>query len=374
MEIRVLRYFLEIAREGSMTAAAGILHVSQSALSKQMKELEEELGKKLFRRKSRSVSLTEEGILLRRRAEDILDMVDKTTEEFKAIDDLQGGDVYLGCAESCLIAHIARKIRHFRQRYPLFHYHIISGDRTVVLDRLDRGLLDFGVIVEAPDPDRYQYLEIPGADTWGVILPKDHPLAKKQTVRVDDLYGEELICSEQSVAVDIPRWCGKKAGRLNFTGNTNLAYNGSIFVKEGLGLMLSFEHLIQPSEENGLVFRPLEPKLENKMYLIWKKYQVFSPIAYRVFITDLTGLVWTLDCFLPEILFLLLPCRFFARLFLLGQAVEISVSLCWYSSVRSTLAYAVCSPLTYRIATPCLVSIRTGVFCTYGTSITPTNR
>ena len=247
-----------------------------------MKELEDELGKKLFRRGSRSMSLTEEGILLRRRTEDILDMVDKTTEEFRAIDDLQGGDVYLGCAESHLIAHIARKIKHFKERYPLFHYHIISGDRTVVLDRLDRGLLDFGVVVEMPDIDRYQYLELPGVDRWGVIMPKDHPLAKKEAVRVDDLYGEELICSEQSVEADIPRWCGKKADRLNFTGNTNLAYNGSVFVGEGLGLMLSFEHLIQPSAENGLVFRPLEPKLENKMYLIWKKYQVFSPIAQRL--------------------------------------------------------------------------------------------
>lgn len=282
MEIRVLRYFLEIAREGSMTAAAEVLHVSQSALSKQMKELEDELGKKLFRRGSRSVSLTDEGMLLRRRAEDILDMVDKTTEEFRAIDDIQGGDVYLGCAESHLIAHIARKIKHFKERYPLFRYHIISGDRTVVLDRLDRGLLDFGVVVEMPDPDKYQYLELPGCDTWGVMMPKEHPLAAKEAIRAEDLYGEELICSEQSMESDIPRWCGKKADRLNFTGSTNLAYNGAVFVKEGLGLMLSFKYLVAPSEENGLVFRPLEPKLENRMYLIWKKYQVFSPIAQRL--------------------------------------------------------------------------------------------
>lgn len=282
MEIRVLRYFIEIAREGSMTAAADVLHVSQSALSKQMKELETELGKKLFRRGSRSVSLTDEGILLRRRAEDILDMVDKTTDEFKAIDDLQGGDVYLGCAESYLISSVARKIKNFKNHYPLFRYHIISGDRTVVLDRLDRGLLDFGVVVEMPNLDRYQYLELPGADTWGVLMPKEHPLAKNKTIHAEDLYGEELICSEQSVEVDIPRWCGKKIDRLNFTGSTNLAYNGSVFVKEGLGLMLTFEHIVQPSKENGLVFRPLEPKLENKMYLIWKKYQVFTPIAKRL--------------------------------------------------------------------------------------------
>lgn len=282
MEIRVLRYFLEIAREGSMTAAAEVLHVSQPALSRQMKELEEELGKKLFRRGSRSVALTDEGILLRRRAEDILGMVDKTTEEFRAIDDLQGGDVYLGCAESYLMANIARKIKSFRKRYPLFRYHIISGDRTVVLDRLDRGLLDFGVVVEMPDLDRYQYLELSGVDTWGVLMPQSHPLAQKTAIQADDLIGGELICSEQSVEVDIPRWCGKKADRLNFTGSTNLAYNGSIFVREGLGLMLSFEHLIQPTAENGLVFRPLEPKLENRLYLIWKKYQVFTPIAQRL--------------------------------------------------------------------------------------------
>lgn len=289
MELRVLRYFLEIAREGSMTAAAETLHVSQSALSKQMRELEDELGKSLFRRESRGMSLTDEGVLLRRRAEDILDMVDKTTEEFQAIDDLQGGDVYLGCAESFLISHIARMIKQFKQRYPLFHYHIISGDRTVVLDRLDRGLLDFGVVVEMPDLDRYQYLELSGTDTWGVLMPRNHPLAKKEAIRVDDLFDEELICSEQSVEVDIPRWCGKKADRLHFTGNTNLAYNGSVFVKEGLGLMLCFEHLIQPCEENGLAFRPLEPKLENKMYLIWKKYQVFSPIAQRLLEAFLNG-------------------------------------------------------------------------------------
>lgn len=289
MELRVLRYFLEIAREGSMTAAAETLHVSQSALSKQMRELEDELGKSLFRRESRGMSLTDEGVLLRRRAEDILDMVDKTTEEFQAIDDLQGGDVYLGCAESFLISHIARKIKQFKQRYPLFRYHIISGDRTVVLDRLDRGLLDFGVVVEMPDLDRYQYLELSGTDTWGVLMPRNHLLAKKEAIRVDDLFDEELICSEQSVEVDIPRWCGKKADRLHFTGNTNLAYNGSVFVKEGLGLMLCFEHLIQPCEENGLAFRPLEPKLENKMYLIWKKYQVFSPIAQRLLEAFLNG-------------------------------------------------------------------------------------
>lgn len=289
MEIRVLRYFLEIARQGSMTAAAQTLHVSQSALSKQMKELEEELGQKLFRRGSRSVSLTDAGMLLRRRAEDIVDMVDKTADEFGAMDDLQGGDVYLGCAESHLMAHIGDIIRDFKKRYPLFRYHIISGDRTVVLDRLDRGLLDFGVVVEMPDSERYQYLELPGVATWGALMPAAHPLAQKEFIHPEDLYDQELICSEQSIEVDIPRWCGKKADRLNFTGTSNLAYNASVFVKEGLGISLCFEHLIPATAENGLVFRPLEPRLENRLYLIWKKYQVFSPIAQKL-----------LDAFLKE--------------------------------------------------------------------------
>lgn len=287
MEIRILRYFVEIAREGSMTAAAETLHVSQPTLSKQMKDLEQELGKKLFRRGSRSVFLTDEGILLKKRADDILEMVDRTADEFKALDDIQGGDVYIGCAESYLIATLARTIKAFKKKYPLFRYHIVSGDRIVVIDRLDRGLLDFGVVVEPPDLDRYQYIELPGTDTWGAMMRADHPLAKKETIHVDDLIGSELICSEQSVEADIPRWCGKRVDELNFTGHTNLAYNGSIFVKEGLGIMLTFEHLVQPSDWNGLCFRPLEPRLSNKMYLIWKKYQVFTPIAKRLLDTFL---------------------------------------------------------------------------------------
>ena len=237
METRVLRYFIEIARCGSMTKAAEVLHVSQSALSKQMNSLEEKLGKKLFRRGSRNVFLTEEGLIFKKRAEDIVDMIDKTKKEFETMSDLQGGDVYLGCAESYLMSYVAKKIKELKKRYPLFRYHIISGDRLVVLDRLDRGLLDFGVVVERPNPDKYSFIELPGSNKWGVIMRKDHELANKEKIMVEDLYGYELICSEQSIEVDISRWCGKKVDKLNFTGTTNLAYNGSIFVKEGLGLM-----------------------------------------------------------------------------------------------------------------------------------------
>lgn len=281
METRVLRYFIEIARCGSMTKAAEVLHVSQSALSKQMNSLEEELGKKLFRRGSRNVFLTEEGLIFKKRAEDIVDMIDKTKKEFETMSDLQGGDVYLGCAESYLMSYVAKKIKELKKRYPLFRYHIISGDRLVVLDRLDRGLLDFGVVVERPNPDKYSFIELPGSNKWGVIMRKDHELANKEKIMVEDLYGYELICSEQSIEVDISRWCDKKIDKLNFTGTTNLAYNGSIFVKEGLGLMLCLEHLTDKGFDDDLVFKYLYPTLENKLYLIWNKYQVFSPIANK---------------------------------------------------------------------------------------------
>lgn len=279
MEIRVLRYFLEIAREGSMTRAAEYLHVSQPTLSKQMKDLEDELGKKLFRRGSSSVSLTNEGMLLRKRAEDILDMVDKTTEEFGALDSITGGEIHIGCAESHQIKYLARVIKKFKERYPLFRYHLTSGNTEQVAERLDKGLLDFAVIVEPPNLSKYNYLEIPETDVWGVVMRADCPLAAKTHIRVEDLIGLDLICSAQAMQVDIPRWCGEKADLLNLSGTVNLVYNGSVFVREELGYLLSFDKLAGTGGDTGLCFRPMDPPLETKMYVIWKKYQVFTPIA-----------------------------------------------------------------------------------------------
>lgn len=281
MEIRVLRYFLEIARQGSMTSAAQILHISQPALSKQIKDLEEELGQTLFKRGNRNVSLTEEGQILLKHAEEIVEMVDRTTDELKNIDDLIGGEIDFVCAESHLMSYLAVKLKKFKKKYPLFKYNIISGDRWVAFNNLERGLADFGVVVERPSLDRYSYIEIPGTDTWGVLMPHDHPLAEKEEIKVSDLYGYDIICSRQSVEADIPRWCGKRIDKLNFTGYTSLAYNGSVFVKNGLGVMLVFDRIIKTSNEDGLVFRPLYPRLENKSYFIWNKYREFSPIAKR---------------------------------------------------------------------------------------------
>ena len=282
MEIRTLRYFLAIAREENMTKAAEILHVTQPTLSKTLRALEDELGKKLFTRHSFSISLTEEGVLLRKRAEDLVSMADKILGEFVSLDDITGGDIYLGLAESYQIRYLAQEIQRFKEIYPGLGYHISSGDTEQVTEKLDKGLLDFAVLAEEPDTAKYHSLLFPEADVWGLVLPIDHPLAKKESILVDDIAGLPLFCSEQGWKRDIPRWAGEKMDKLCLEGSFRLSYNASLFVKEGLGFLLTFDRLIDTGSKSGLVFRPLSPRLETKIYLIWKKYQAFTPIAQRL--------------------------------------------------------------------------------------------
>ena len=281
MEIRTLRYFLAVAREENMTKAAELLHVTQPTLSKALRSLEEELGKKLFERHSFSISLTDEGVLLRDRAEDLVTMADKIEREFLTLDDIAGGDLYLGLGESYQIRYLARAIRSLKNLYPRINYHITSGDTEQVTEKLDKGLLDFAVLCDTPDARKYNYIEFPQADIWGVVMPANCKLAKKKTVRVDDLVGLPLFCSQQSWENDIPRWAGERMNELNLEGSFRLSYNSSLFVMEGLGYLLTFDKLINTSEESGLAIRPLSPKLETKLFLIWNKYQTFTPIAER---------------------------------------------------------------------------------------------
>ena len=281
MDIRSLRYFLAVAREENMTRAAELLHVTQPTLSRTMRALEEELGKKLFTRHSFSIELTDEGVLLRSRAEDLVTMADKIEREFLSLDDVTGGELYLGLAESYQIRYLARELRTLKSSYPGLHYHITSGDTEQVTEKLDKGLLDFAVLCETPDARKYEYVTFPEPDVWGVIMPVDAPLAKNETIRVDDLVGIPLFTSEQSWAADIPRWCGERIHDLSLEGSFRLAYNASMFVREGLGYQLSFANLVNTSPESGLIFRPLEPHLESKLYLIWNRYQTFTPIAER---------------------------------------------------------------------------------------------
>ncbi len=281
MEIRTLKYFLAVAREENMSKAAEQLHVTQPTLSKAMRSLEEELGKKLFVRHSFSISLTEEGILLRNRAEDLVFMADKIEKEFLSLDDVLGGELYLGLAESYRISDLARVIKTMKERYPDLKYHITSGDTEQVTEKMEKGLLDFAVLCDTPDERKYHYLEFPHPDIWGVILPKDAPLAQKDSITFEDLKGIPLFTSQQGWENDIRRWCGNKIEELTLEGSFRLAYNASIFVREGLGYQLTFEHLVDISENSPLTFRPLSPRLETKLYLIWNKYQTLTPIAQQ---------------------------------------------------------------------------------------------
>ena len=265
MEIRTLRYFLAVAREENMTRAAEILHVTQPTLSKALKSLEGELGKKLFIRHSFSIRLTEEGVLLRNRAEDLISMADKIEQEFISLDDINGGELYLGLAESYQIRYLARVIRDFKTRYPNLHYHITSGDTEQIADKLDKGLLDFLVLAELPDSRKYEYLAFPEKDVWGLVIPEENPLSEKDVIRMEDLKG----------------WAGSSFSKMKLEGSFRLSYNGSIFVREGLGYLLTFRDLIDTSKESGLVFRPLEPALETMLYIAWNRYQAFTPIAER---------------------------------------------------------------------------------------------
>lgn len=281
MEIRTLRYFLAVAREENMSRAAQLLHVTQPTLSKALKGLEDELGKKLFTRRSFSIALTEEGALLRNRAEDLISMADKIEQEFLSLDELTGGDIYFGLAESYQIRYLAREIRAFKAAYPGLRYHITSGDTEQVTEKLDKGLLDFAVICETPDERKYHAILFPEADHFGAVFPAASPLAEKELIRAEDLTGLPLFCSEQSWENDIRPWAKERFAALRLEGSFRLSYNGSMFAKEGLGVLLTLNDLIDTSPLSGLVFRPLAPPLEMKMYLIWSKYQSFTPIAER---------------------------------------------------------------------------------------------
>ena len=215
-------------------------------------------------------------------------MADKIEKEFLSLDDITGGDIYFGLAESYQIRYLAREIREFKKLYPDLRYHITSGDTEQVTEKLDKGLLDFAVICETPDERKYNYILFPEADYFGVVIPADSPLAGKDRIMAADLTGQPLFCSEQSWENDIRPWAKEMFGKLHLEGSFRLSYNGSMFAREGLGILLTLNNLIDTSPESGMVFRPLSPHLEMKMYLIWNKYQAFTPIAER-FLKQISG-------------------------------------------------------------------------------------
>ncbi len=284
MEIRVLRYFLAVAREGNITGAANYLHLTQPTLSRQIRDLEEELGRQLLSRKSHRVTLTPEGVLFRKRAEEIIAMVDKTEAEFNAMENTVSGEIYIGGGETEAIRLIAEIAKELRNDYPQIRYHLYSGNAQDVTERLDKGLLDFGVLIQPADIAKYDFINLPKKDVWGVIMRKDSPLSKKEYIKKNDLLHVPLICSRQVMSSqqagnEFSNWFGEEFEKLDIVTTYNLVYNAAIMVEAGIGYAITLDKLANTSEDSSLCFRPLMPKLESGLNIVWKKYQVFSPAA-----------------------------------------------------------------------------------------------
>lgn len=291
MELRVLRYFLAVAREESITAAAEVLHITQPTLSKQLMDLEKELGKQLFIRGKRKITLTEEGMFLRRRAQEIVELADKTQSEFLSNEDIISGDIYIGGGETDAMRIVAKTAKELQKNYPGIRYHLYSGNAQDVTERLDKGLLDFGILIGSSNLNKYDYLKLPVTDTWGLLMKKDSPLMDKDVISSADLKDLPLIVSIQALKTnELSGWSGYSFEDLNIVATYNLVYNATLMVDEGLGYVLTLDKLVNTSGGSKFCFKPLKPKLEAPLYIVWKKYQVFSK-ATEKFIEALQDLL-----------------------------------------------------------------------------------
>lgn len=277
MEIRVLRYFLAVAQEGSVTRAARALHLTQPTLSRQIRELEEELGQTLFSRGGRELSLTREGLLLRQRAEEIVGLAEITEKEFRSLGEKTvSGDLSLGCGESKALSFVTDALKVLQDEHPLIIPHFFSGNGEIVMDRLDKGLLDFAVLMGAENTERYSSLPLPNHDTWGLLMDKDDPMAQKKAITAEDLLDIPLIFSSQSLSRDeLSGWLGFPMSRLHIAATYTLLFNGSLMVRSGLGYALCFDHIAPSGKDSPFAFRPLTSPLS----LVWKKHQILSAPA-----------------------------------------------------------------------------------------------
>lgn len=274
MEIRELRYFLAVAREQSITSAAEKLHITQPALSKQLMNLEDELGKKLFIRGKRKITLTEDGLFLRKRAQEIVDLTDKTEADFQSESDTISGEIYIGAGETTGMRIITKAIRELHELYPDVKFHLYSGDDEITTERLDKGLLDFGVFVGMTNLSKYDYLKLPVVNLFGLLIRKDDPLAKLDTISPDTLKNIPLIVPRQVMLQnDLASWLGRGLEQLNLVGTYNLLYNASLMVEDKIGYALCIDGLI---ENDLLCYRPLAHDTTAGVVFAWKKYQVFS--------------------------------------------------------------------------------------------------
>ncbi|MEH7787663.1 LysR family transcriptional regulator [Bacillus thuringiensis] len=289
MDIRVLRYFIAVATQENISAAANALLLSQPTLSRQLNNLEEELGTTLFVRGNRKITLTDEGMFLLDRAKEIVDLVEKTEANFNQKSEIISGEIHIGAGETEAMQFIAQTIKKVVSHHPNIKFHLYSGNADDITTKLDSGLLDFGIVIEPANKQKYDYLKLPATDVWGVLMRKDSPLAEKAYIHPTDLLNKPLIISRQTaVSNELSGWLGEEIENLNVIGTYNLLYNASLLVKENIGYALCIDKLMNTSEESTLCFRPLSPKLEAGLNILWKKHQTFSS-ATKIFLTYLRG-------------------------------------------------------------------------------------
>lgn len=279
-----MQYFLAVTREGNISAAAQSLNLSQPSLSRQLKDLEDELGAKLFIRGNRRIELTEEGLILRKRAGEIMQLVELTESEISEVKNNISGTLSIGAGESLSMHRITGVFRRLKENYPDIRLNVVSGDTEDLQDRLDRGLLDFALIFTDFDRNAYHHLTLEEKEIFGVIMRRDDALAEKEYITVKDLYDKPLIVSRAN-GLDI--FSGSQARKLQVAATYNLLYNASLMVEDGIGVAISFDGLVDTSENSSLCFRPLYPEISVSPSLIWKRHQKLSIIS-QLFIKQLS--------------------------------------------------------------------------------------
>lgn len=287
IEFRELQSFLAVAEEGTISGAAQALHTAQPSLSRQMKELEKKLGKTLFIRGNRRITLTEEGRLLRKRAGELTRLMEKTEQEITNIDKDISGDLYIGTAETMAVHYLTKTAASLQEDYPDIHFHLSSGDTNDTIYQLEQGLIDFALLFIPSNNEKYNTLRLPVSDRFGVLMRKDHPFADRKTLSFkDDLITEPLIMSRLVKGNLFP---GINDFDLNIVATYNLAYVASLMVEDGLGIAICFDSIVDVNNnsKNNLVFVPLEDDgVPVRPVLIWKKYQVLTKAA-QIFIDQL---------------------------------------------------------------------------------------
>ena len=281
MDMRILKYFLAVADEGNITRAAARLHVSQPALSTQLAALEDELGHKLFERSARGIALTEKGIALRRRADDLVDLAERIEAEIKAEDSGElVGTVSIGAGETPAFRFVARAAEELHRTNPKLCFSVSSGNGEDIVAHLREGTFDLGVLVGPGRYDGFDYLTLPYTHHWGLAVRKDSPLAAKKRISPKDARGIPLICSRQAMVKEfLAGWFGCPFGKLEVVATYNLIYNAAVFVDAGLGAAVCIDGMIPQEFAERVVFRPFAPALTSDVYLAWRRNAVLPPAA-----------------------------------------------------------------------------------------------